>query len=53
MRRFKEFFDAAGSWRWVRRIVARVEAGGVGADTRFIVTNHRATRPPSRSGIFS
>jgi hypothetical protein len=39
VRRFKEFFDAAGSWSQVRRIVARVEAGGEGADTRFIVTN--------------
>jgi Transposase DDE domain group 1 len=39
VRRFKEFHDAAGSWRRVRRIVARVEAGGEGADTRFIVTN--------------
>jgi hypothetical protein len=38
-RRFKEFHDAAGSWRRVRRIVARVEAGSDGADTRFIVTN--------------
>jgi hypothetical protein len=39
VRRFKEFFDAAGSWSRVRRIVARVEAGGEGTDTRFIVTN--------------
>jgi hypothetical protein len=39
VRRFKEFFDAAGSWSRVRRIVARVEAGDQGADTRFIVTN--------------
>src|SRR5512147_2959351 len=37
--RFKEFYDAAGSWSRVRRIVARVEAGGEGTDTRFIVTN--------------
>ena len=37
--RFKEFHDAAGSWSRVRRIVARVEAGGDGTDTRFIVTN--------------
>ena len=39
LRRFKEFHDAAGSWSRVRRIVARVEAGGDGTDTRFIVTN--------------
>src|SRR5512132_1432861 len=39
VRRFKEFYDAAGSWRRVRRIVARVEAGGDGTDTRFIVTS--------------
>ena len=39
VRRFKEFFDAAGSWSRVRRIVARVEAGGEGTDVRFIVTN--------------
>src|SRR5512132_3282647 len=38
-RRCKEFYDAAGSWSRVRRIVARVEAGGDGTDTRFIVTN--------------
>ena len=39
VRRFKEFYDAAGSWSRARRIVARVEAGSDGADTRFIVTN--------------
>jgi hypothetical protein len=39
VRRFKEFHDAASSWRRVRRIVARVEAGNEGADVRFIVTN--------------
>src|SRR5512133_1374889 len=39
VRRFKEFFDAADSWSRVRRIVARVEAGSDGTDTRFIVTN--------------
>src|SRR5512147_1894642 len=38
VRRFKEFHDAANSWRRVRRIVARVEAGNEGADVRFIVT---------------
>ena len=39
VRRFKEFFDAAKTWSRARRIVARVEAGGDGTDTRFIVTN--------------
>jgi hypothetical protein len=39
VRRFKEFFDAAKTWSRVRRIVARVEAGGDGTDSRFIVTN--------------
>jgi hypothetical protein len=39
VRRFKEFFDAAKSWSRVRRIVARVEAGSDGTDSRFIVTN--------------
>jgi hypothetical protein len=38
-RRFKEFFDGAASWSRVERIVARVEAGAEGSDTRFIVTN--------------
>ena len=38
-RRFKEFFDGAASWSRVERIVARVEAGADGPDTRFIVTN--------------
>ncbi len=41
VRRFKEFYHAAGSWSRVRRIVARVEAGDDGPDTRFIVTNLR------------
>src|SRR3977135_4372934 len=33
------FFDGAKSWSRVERIVARVEAGAEGPDTRFIVTN--------------
>jgi Transposase DDE domain group 1 len=44
VRRFKEFYDGASTWRRVRRIVARVEAGPQGADTRFIVTNLRHGR---------
>ncbi len=39
LRRFKDFFDGAASWSRVERIVARVEAGPDGTDTRFIVTN--------------
>jgi Transposase DDE domain group 1 len=39
LRRFMQFYDAAESWSRVERIIARVEAGPQGADTRFIVTN--------------
>ena len=39
LRRFKEFHDGAASWDRVERIVARVEAGPQGVDTRFIVTS--------------
>ncbi|HYD29337.1 MAG TPA: transposase [Azospirillaceae bacterium] len=39
VRRFKEFYDGAATWSRVRRIVARLEAGPQGVDTRFIVTN--------------
>jgi hypothetical protein len=39
LRRYKEFYDGAASWSRVERIVARVEAGAQGIDTRFIVTN--------------
>ena len=39
LRRFKEFYDAAGSWDRVERIVARVEAGPQRTDTRFVVTS--------------
>jgi DDE family transposase len=38
-RRFTQFYDAAASWSRVERIIARVEAGPQGTDTRFIVTN--------------
>src|SRR6516165_3732996 len=38
-RRFTQFYDAAQSWSRVERIIARVEAGAEGTDTRFIVTN--------------
>jgi hypothetical protein len=39
VRRFKAFVDGAASWSRVERIIARVEAGEQGTDTRFIVTN--------------
>jgi hypothetical protein len=38
-RRFKAFYDGAASWSRVERVVARVEAGAEGPDTRFVVTN--------------
>ena len=44
VRRFTQFYDAAQSWRRVERIIARVEAGAEGTDTRFIVTNLEAGR---------
>ena len=45
VRRFKEFLDGAASWSRVERIVARVEAGAEGPDTRFIVTNLKTATP--------
>jgi hypothetical protein len=39
LRRFKEFLDGAQSWSRVERIIARVEVGAEGPDTRFVVTN--------------
>jgi hypothetical protein len=39
VRRFKEFHDGAASWSRVERIIARVEAGSMGTDSRFIVTS--------------
>jgi hypothetical protein len=39
VRRFKSFYDGAASWSRVERIIARVEVGAEGPDTRFIVTN--------------
>ena len=39
VRRFGQFHDAAQSWSRVERIIARVEAGLDGTDTRFIVTS--------------
>src|SRR5256886_1006324 len=39
VRRFAQFHDAAESWSRVERIIARVEVGVEGTDTRFIVTS--------------
>lgn len=39
LRRYTEFHDSAASWTRVERIIARVEAGPQGTDTRFVVTN--------------
>jgi hypothetical protein len=36
-----------GTWSRVERIIARVEAGPEGTDTRFIVTNFTAAAPRS------
>jgi hypothetical protein len=47
LRRFKEFHDGAASWDRVERIIARVEAGPHGTDTRFIVTS--LNRPSGRT----
>jgi len=37
--RWGDFRYAATSWKIERRVIARVEAGPHGADSRFIVTN--------------
>jgi hypothetical protein len=39
VRRFQTTFWAAHSWSRERRVIARVEAGALGADVRFVVTN--------------
>jgi len=44
-RRFKSFHDGAKSWSRVERIIARVEVGDHGADTRFIVTSLKKGSP--------
>jgi hypothetical protein len=41
VRRYGELRYAATSWKFERRVIARVEAGPQGADSRFIVTNLR------------
>jgi hypothetical protein len=44
-RRFKEFYDGAKSWSRVERIIAGVEVGEQGPDTRFVVTNLKKGTP--------
>ena len=39
LRRYTDFRGGAKSWNCQRRLVARVEAGPEGVDTRYIVTN--------------
>jgi Transposase DDE domain group 1 len=39
VRRYGDFRYAAKSWTVERRVIARIEAGPQGADSRFIVTN--------------
>ena len=39
VRRYGDFRYAATSWKVERRVIVRVEAGPLGADSRFIVTN--------------
>src|SRR5450631_2729031 len=45
LRRFKEFLDGAKSWSHVERIIARIEVGAEGPDTRFVVTNLKKRNP--------
>jgi hypothetical protein len=45
LRRFKDFYDGAASWDRVERIIARIEVGPDGVDTRFIATNLDAGSP--------
>ncbi len=48
-RRFKDFYDAAASWDRIERIIARVEAGPLGTDTRF----SSPASPPCRVGRYT
>jgi len=45
IRRFKTFRHGAASWDQAEQIIARVEAGPLGVDTRYIVTNLEAGSP--------
>jgi len=44
VRRYGDFRYAAKSWTVERRVIARIEAGPQGVDSRFIVTNLPACR---------
>jgi hypothetical protein len=44
-RRFTSFYDGANTWSRVEHIIARVEAGAEGVDTRFIVTSLKGRNP--------
>lgn len=44
LRRFEEFYDDAASWDRVERIIARVEAGPQGVDTRSVGTSLEGVR---------
>ncbi len=50
VRRFTDFYDSAASWSRTERIIARVETGEQGTDTRFIVTNLTGSRPKALYG---
>ena len=39
VRRFTDFYDGAKSWSRTERIIARMETGDQGTDTRFVVTD--------------
>ncbi len=45
VRRFTDVYDGADSWSRTERIIARVETGDQGTDTRFIVTNLTNCKP--------
>jgi len=50
VRRFKEFYDGAKSWTRVERIIARVEAGEQGPDTRLACPGLDPGSPISKRG---
>jgi len=45
LRCFAQFYDGAHSWRRVERIIAPVEGGPQGSDTRFVVTTSKVLAP--------
>ena len=42
--RFGSLFNVRGAWSKMRRVIARVEVGPLGRDTRYIVTNLKGGR---------